>query len=150
MPMDLLHVFYLLGAGLTGSRYYCSAVWPSRFGGSLKDELLVLLMLGLLWLGGVMIADVLGYIVFDVQIISDLASWQPFQSRWLGWMNVGQFGSVFLAITLFLFFDSMRKETFVLFNPLMDFAMISIFYAIFCPAAILLLWLADLALVRFF
>jgi hypothetical protein len=107
-------------------------------------------MLGLLWMGGVMITAVLGYIVFDVQIISDLASWQPFQSRWLGWMNAGQFGSGFLAITLLLFFDSMRKETFVLFNPIIDFAMISVFYAIFCPAAILLLWLADLALVRFF
>ena len=145
-----MHVLYLFGVGLTGSRYYCSAVWPGRYGGSLKDELLVLLMLGLLWIGCVMIAAVLGFMVFDVQIISDLASWQPFQSRWLGWMNVGQFGSGFLAITLFLFFDSMRKETFVLFNPMMDFAMISIFYAIFCPAAILLLWLADLALVRFF
>lgn len=145
-----MHVIYLLGAGLTGSRYYCSAMWPGRYGGSLKDELLVLMMLGLLWIGGVMIAAVLGFMVFDVQIISDLASWQPFQSRWLAWMNVGQFGSGFLAITLLLFFDSMRKETFVLFNPMMDFAMISVFYAIFCPAAILLLWLADLALVRFF
>jgi len=148
--MDLMHALYLLGAGLTGSRFYCSAVWPGRYGGSLKDELLVLLMLGLLWIGGVMISAVLVYIVFDVQIISDLASWHPFQSWWLGWMNVGQFGSGFLAITLLLFFDSMRKETFVLFNPMMDFAMISVFYAIFCPAAILLLWLADLALVRFF
>lgn len=81
--MDLLHVFYLLGAGLTGSRYYCSVLWPNRYGGSFKDELLAILMLGLLWLGSVMITAVLGYIVFDVQLISDLASWHPFQSKWL-------------------------------------------------------------------
>ena len=148
--MDLLHVFYLLGAGLTGSRYYCSVLWPNRYGGSFKGELLAILMLGLLWLGSVMITAVLGYIVFDVQLISDLASWHPFQSKWLCWINVGQFGSGSLAITLLLFFDSTRKEIFVLFNPLMDFVLISVFYAVFFPAVLLVLWIADLALVSFF
>ena len=33
---------------------------------------------------------------------------------------------------------------------MMDFAMISVFYAVFCPVGILILWLLDLALVRFF
>jgi hypothetical protein len=148
--MDLLHVFYLLGAGLTGSRYCCSVVWPSRYGGSLKEELTALLMFGLLWLGGILLFAVLGNLFFDVQLIADFASWRPFESRWLVWMNGIQLGSTFIAITLLLFFGAMRDEHFKLFNPLMDFAVICVFYAVFCPVALLILWLLDLALVRFF
>jgi hypothetical protein len=148
--MDLLHVFYLLGAGLTGSRYYCSVVWPGRFGGSLKEEITAILIFGLLWLGGILVAAVLGNLLFDVQLIADFAAWQPFESRWLGCINGIQLGTGLLAITLFLFFVDMRDEYFTLFNPLMDFAMITVFYAVFCPAAFLILWLLDLALVRFF
>jgi hypothetical protein len=148
--MDLLQVFYLLGAGLTGSRYCCSVVWPSRYGGSLKEELTAILMFGLLWLGGILLAAVLGNLLFDVHLIADFASWQPFESRWLGWMNGIQLGAWLLAITLLLFYRDMRDEHFTLFNPLMDFAMISVFYAVFCPTAFLILLLLDLALVRFF
>ena len=148
--MDLLHVFYLLGAGLTGSRYCCSVVWPSRFGGTWKEEFMAILIFGLLWLGGILIAAVLGNLLFDVQLIADLAAWQPFESWWLGWMNGIQLGAGLLAITLLLFYRDMRDEYFTLFNPLMDFAMISVFYAVFCPAAFLILCLLDLALVRFF
>jgi hypothetical protein len=85
-----------------------------------------------------------------VQLIADFAAWQPFESRWLGCINGIQLGTGLLAITLFLFFVDMRDEYFTLFNPLMDFAMITVFYAVFCPAAFLILWLLDLALVRFF
>ena len=148
--MDLLHVFYLLGAGLTGSRYCCSVVWPSRYGCSLKEELTAILMFGLLWLGGILLAAVLGNLLFDVNLIADFASWEPFESRWLGWMNSIQLGSAFLAITLLLFFGEMRDKHFTLINPLLDIIVISIFYAVFCPAAFLILWLLDLALVRFF
>ena len=148
--MDLLHVFYLLGAGLTGSRFCCSVVWPSRCGGSLKEELTAILMFGLLWLGGILLAAVLGNLLFGVHLIADLASWQPFESRWLGWMNSIQLGSALLAITLLLFFGEMRDQYFALFNPLMDIIVIIIFYSVFCPAAFLILWLLDLALVRFF
>jgi hypothetical protein len=65
-------------------------------------------------------------------------------------MNCIQLGSAFLAITLLLFFGAMRDEHFTLFNPLMDFAIISVFYAVFCPVGLLILCLLDLALVRFF
>lgn len=148
--MDLHHVFYLLGAGLTGSRYCCSVVWPSRYGGSLKEELTAILMFGLLWLGGILIAAVLGNLLFDVNLIADFASWEPFESRWLGWMNSIQLCSAYLAITLLLFFGEMRDKHFTLFNPLIDLIVIIIFYSVFCPAAFLILWLLDLALVRFF
>ena len=102
--MDLLHVFYLLGAALTGSRYYSSVVWPGRYGGSLKEELTAILMFGLLWLGGILIAAVLGNLLFDIHLIADFSAWQPFESPWLGWMNCIQLGSAFLAITFFCFF----------------------------------------------
>jgi hypothetical protein len=148
--MDLLHVFYLLGAGLTGSRYCCSVVWPSRYGGSIKEELTAILMFGLLWLGGILLAAVLGNLLFDLNLIAGFASWEPFESRWLGGMNSIQLGSTFLAITLLLFFGEMRDKHFTLFNPLMDIIVIIIFYAVFCPAAFMILWLLDLALVRFF
>ena len=148
--MDLLHVFYLLGAGLTGSRYCCSVVWPSRFGGTWKEEFMAILIFGLLWLGGILITAVLGNLLLDVQLIADFAAWQPFESRWLSWITGIQLGTGLLAITLLLFFVDMRDDHFALFNPLMDFAMISVFYAVFCPAAFLILWLLDLALVRFF
>ena len=148
--MDLLHVFYLLGAGLTGSRYCCSVVWPSRFGGTWKEEFMVILNFGLLWLGGILIAAVLGNLLFGVQLIADFASWEPFESQWLGWMNGIQLGAGLLAITLLLFYRDMRDEHFTLYNPLMDFAMITVFYAVFCPLVFLILWLLDLALVRFF
>ena len=148
--MDLLHVFYLLGAGLTGSRYCCSVVWPSRFGGTWKEELTAILIFGLLWLGGILIAAVLGNLLLDVHLIANFSSWEPFESRWLGWINGIQLGAGLLAISLLLFYRDMRDEYFTLFNPLIDFAMISVFYAVFCPAALLILWLLDLALVRFF
>jgi len=148
--MDLLHVFYLLGAGLTGSRYCCSVVWPSRFGGTWKEELSAILIFGLLWLGGILVSAVLGNLLFDVNLIANFSSWEPFESRWLGWMNGIQLGTSLLAITLLLFFVDMRNEHFTRFNPLMDFVMISVFYAVFCPAAFLILWLLDLVLVRFF
>jgi hypothetical protein len=148
--MDLINALYLLGAGLTGSRYCCSVVWPSRYGGSLKEELTAILMFGLLWLGGILIAAVLGNLLFDVNLIADFASWEPFESRWLGWMNSIQLCSAFLAITLLLFFGEMRDKHFTLFNPLIDLIVIIIFYSVFCPAAFLILWLLDLALVRFF
>jgi hypothetical protein len=63
--MDLLHVFYLLGAGITGSRYCCSVVWRSLFGSSLKEELTAILIFGLLSLGGILLAAVLWYLLFD-------------------------------------------------------------------------------------
>lgn len=148
--MDLLHVFYLLGAGLTGSRYCCSVVWPSRFGGTWKEELTAILIFGLLWFGGILLAAVLGNLLFGVQLIADFASWEPFESQWLGWMNGIQLGAGLLAITLLLFYRDMRDEHFTLYNPLMDFAMITVFYAVFCPLVFLILWLLDLALVRFF
>lgn len=148
--MDLLHVFYLLGAGLTGSRYCCSVVWPSRYGGTLKEESIAIVMFGLLWTGGILIAAVLGNLFFEWHLIADFASWQPFESSQLGWINSIQLGTTFLAITLLLYFIAMRDDYFSLFNPWMDLVVICVFYAGFSPAAMLLMWLADWALIRFF
>jgi hypothetical protein len=148
--MDLLHVFYLLGAGLTGSRYYCSVVWPSRYGGSLKEELSAILMFGLLWLGGILIATVLVNLLFGIELIADFSAWQPFQSSWFGWMSGIQLGVVYLAISLLIYFGAMHDEAFPIFNPLMDLAIICVFYAVFCPTLFTLMWLADQALIRFF
>ena len=103
--MDLLHVFYLLGAGLTGSRYYSSVVWSSRYGGSLKEELTAILMFGLLWIGGILLAVVLGNLLYDVHLIAGFAAWQPFEFRWLGWINGIELGAGLLAITLLFFLE---------------------------------------------
>ena len=148
--MDLLHVFYLLGAGLTGSRYFSSVVWPGRYGGSLKEELATILMFALLWFGGILVAAVLGNLLFDVHLIADFATWQPFESSWFGWINGIQLGVVYLAISLLIYFVAMHDEAFAIFNPLMDLAVICVFYSVFCPALFALMWLADQALIRFF
>jgi len=148
--MDLLHVFYLLGAGLTGSRYCCSMVWPSRYGGSLKEELTTILMFGMLWLGGILVAAVLGNLLFDVHLIANFASWQPFESRYLGWINSIQLSETLLVISLLFYFLAMHDEHSAIFNPLMDSAVICVFFAALCLAALILLWLADLALIHFF
>jgi len=107
-------------------------------------------MFGLLWLGGILVAAVLGNLLFDAHLIADFVNWKPFVSRWLGWITGIQLGVVLLAVTLFIYFLAMRDEYFARINPWMDFAVICVFYSVFYPVVVLLLWLADLALIRFF
>ena len=146
--MDKL--LWIVPAFVAGSLLPIQAGVNAKLGRAAESPIMAILIFGLLWLGGILITAVLGNLLLDVHLIANFSSWEPFESRWLGWINGIQLGAGLLAITLLLFYRDMRDEYFMIFNPLMDFAMISVFYAVFCPVAFLILWLLDLALVRFF
>ena len=147
--MDLQNVCCLLGVGVTTSRFYCAVISPSRYGSSVKEEFEALVMFGLLWSEIILLIAVVGNAWFDLHIIKGFASLHPFESRWLVWLDVVQIGVASLAFTLLLYSASERNKTITIVNPLMDAAAICVFYAVFYPLVLFLLWLVDLALVRF-
>ncbi|MFM7728322.1 MAG: hypothetical protein ACKO7B_16605, partial [Flavobacteriales bacterium] len=61
-----------------------------------------------------------------------------------------QLATVLLAISLLLYFISMHDEYFARLNPLLDAAVICVFFGGLSLLALFLLQLVDLALIRFF
>jgi hypothetical protein len=100
--------------------------------------------------GYILIAAVLGNLFLNVHVIADFASWRPFESSLLGWISSFQLGVVLLAIALLFYFMAMHDEHYTIINPWMDVFVICVFFAILFVAALIVLWLVDLALIHFF